>query len=181
MNTLNINEREIDKKALVLSLIFWGLAIAWMIFIFYMSSESGAESSKRSMKIVEYIESLGIFPFMTESIIRKAAHVTEYAILTILSFNSVKYTNLISIQTSYSQNPVKIIKSDNEMYIVISFWISAVYSSIDEYHQLFVSGRNGSIYDFLIDMTGCVFVLIIFRLIFTFNLRRHGLDEPRYD
>ncbi|MCQ2532501.1 MAG: VanZ family protein, partial [Saccharofermentans sp.] len=99
-----------------------------------MSSESGAESSKRSLKIVEYIESLGIFPFMTETVIRKAAHVTEYAILTILSFNSIKYTNLISLQTSYSQTPVKIVKSDNEMYIVISFWISAVYSSIDEYH-----------------------------------------------
>lgn len=177
---VNDSEKEISYVALVLSILFWLLSMAWMICIFKFSSESGLESTSRSLSVLQYLKSLGM-TFLTEEVVRKGAHVGEFALLAFLSFMAVRFTNMISPSTSYSQTPVKIIKSDNEMYIVISFWICAVYASIDEYHQLFVSGRNGSIFDFLIDMGGCVIVLLIIRVIFSINLRRHGLSELRYD
>ena len=179
--SLKDNEKEFSYWYLSASILFWILTIGWMLVIFFFSAENSVDSSHRSMKILNYINDLQIFPVITESIVRKGAHICEYAILTLLSFFAIRSTNLISVQTSYAHSPVKIIKSDNEMYIVISLWISAFYAAIDEYHQLFVSGRNGSIYDFLIDMAGSVIVLVIIRIVFSINLRRHSATELRYD
>ena len=177
---LKDTDRDISYIAIALAAIFWILSIAWMITIFVYSSESGIESTTRSFSILQFLKNLGI-DFINENVVRKGAHVGEFALLAFLSFMAIRYTNMVSPSTSYSQTPVKIIKSDNEMYIVISFWICAVYAAIDEYHQLFVTGRNGSIYDFLIDMCGSIIVLLIIRVCFSINLRRHGLSELRYD
>lgn len=175
------NERETSYTAVALSILFWFLTLLCMMIIFKFSGETGVESSKRSASFIEYLQKLSIFPFVTEYIVRKAAHVMEYSLLTVLAYNAVRFTNMVSPQTSYSQTPVKIIKSDNEMYIVITLWISSFYSAIDEYHQLFINGRNGSIYDFLIDLCGTLFVLCIIRIIYSINLRRRGEYELRYD
>ena len=86
-----------------------------------------------------------------------------------------------SITRSYSESPVKLIKSDNEMYIAFSMWLSLLTAVVDEYHQLFVDGRDGSIRDVLIDSIGIIIVLIIIRVVFTFYLYRLGRKEIRYE
>ena len=67
------------------------------------------------------------------------------------------------------------------MYIIMSLWLSSLFAIVDEYHQLFVSGRNGSILDVAIDFAGIVITLIIIRLAFSLYLRKIGKEEVRYD
>ena len=177
----HISKEDISIFDLIAAVLFWGLTIAWIVMIFYFSSESGEMSSDRSLSALQFIELLFGKGFMTEEVLRKLAHILEFAVLTALAFMSVRYTNRISIARSYAESPVKLIKSDNEMYIVITLWISMLTAVIDEYHQLFVDGRSGSIIDVLVDSIGVIIVLLIVRIIFTIYLKYIGSKEIRYE
>ena len=84
-------------------------AIIWMVFIFYMSGKTGQESSGQSGKISLFItdllekvrqdspQEMQNLQDILELVIRKAAHVTEYAILFLLSY-------LATVKISMSQS-----------------------------------------------------------------------------
>ena len=179
--SINIPKKDISVPDLIAAIIFWFLLAAWIIVLFYLSSESGIESTERSNNLLKTLELLFGEGNITETVIRKGAHITEYAILTFLAFMAVRFTNRISVAGSYAESPVKLIKSDNEMYITLSLWLSTLTAVVDEYHQLFIEGRNGSIIDVLIDEIGIIVVLIIIRIIFSIILARLGRKELSYE
>ena len=132
------------NKRLVLA---WTLLILWMLFIFIMSSFNGVMSSNQSGSIATLI--YNIFNISdTEKvsfIVRKCAHVSEFFILGILVINLVSKYNVKHIY-------------------LISFIICVLYSSSDEFHQLFVPGRSGQVTDVFIDMIGTIFSLLVMYL-----------------
>ena len=176
-----INSKDISLTNLFAAALCWVLTALWVIFIFYLSSENGAESSERSASALKFIELIIGKNIITDLLLRKIVHVLEYSVLTVLVFLSARFTNKISFTKSYAESPVKLIKSDNEMYIAITLWMSMLTSVCDEYHQLFVEGRDGNIRDVLVDAIGVVIVLIIIRIIFTIYLRYLGRKEVRYE
>lgn len=131
--------------------------IIWMIFIFYMSGKTGQESSGQSGKISLFITNLlekvrqdspqemQNLQDILELVIRKAAHMTEYAILFLLSYLAM----------------VKISMSQSRFYNrSIAVLISLLYACSDEMHQLLVPGRSGRMIDVGIDMAGVLIVLV---------------------
>lgn len=74
--------------------------------------------------------------------VRKAAHMSEYALLTLLTFGAV------------------CTKKGKRRYI-IPISITFLYACTDEFHQLFVNGRAGRFTDVLIDTSGGVIMLLI--------------------
>lgn len=133
-------------------IISWLLLILWMAFIFYMSSCNGNVSSDQSGTIAYVLHNiLGInYSDKLIFIIRKCAHVSEFFILGILVINLVSKYNVKHIY-------------------LISFIICVLYSSSDEFHQLFVSGRSGQVTDVLIDLIGVVLGLLFVFLIRCFR------------
>ena len=119
--------------------------IIWMVFIFYMSGKTGQESSGQSGKISLFITNLlekvrqdspqemQKLQDILELVIRKTAHMTEYAILFLLSY-------LATVKISMSQS-----RFYNRSIAVL---ISLLYACSDEMHQL------------LVDMAGVLIVLI---------------------
>ena len=143
-----------DSKKRLLYLI---PVIIWMIFIFYMSGKTGQESSGQSGKISLFItdllekvrqdspQEMQNLQDILELVIRKAAHMTEYAILFLLSYLAM----------------VKISMSQSRFYNrSIAVLISLLYACSDEMHQLLVPGRSGKMIDVGIDMAGVLIVLI---------------------
>lgn len=131
--------------------------IIWMVFIFYMSGKTGQESSGQSGKISLFITNLlekvrqdpiqemQNLQDILELVIRKTAHMTEYAILFLLSYLAM----------------VKISMSQSRFYNrSIAVLISLLYACSDEMHQLLVPGRSGRMIDVGIDMAGVLIVLI---------------------
>ena len=99
-------------------------AIAWMALIFSLSS-------------VQNLELQGeLLPF--DYVLRKLAHMTEYAILTIL----VWWGSGIHL---------------SERKVGVAIIVSVLYAMVDEYHQSVVPTRGGKITDAGIDAMG-VFV-----------------------
>lgn len=137
-------------------------AICVMIGIFYFSSQTAIQSAGLSSNITERIlvaiqdlfhitsdSKQDSFLFhMIEIIIRKAAHMAEYAILAV----TVGY-------------PLYIFGKRRWRLILWSEVISVIYAMTDEFHQLFVPGRSGQITDILIDGCGAFLGCIIFFLI----------------
>ncbi len=175
------DKRDINITSLIGAIVCWLLTAAWIVCIFFLSSENANESTERSLSLLNIIEQIFGEDILTELILRKLAHVLEFSVLTILAFLSIRFTNKVSEYTSYAESPVKIIKSDNEMYIAISMWLSFLVAVADEYHQLFVDGRSGSILDVAIDGIGIIVILIIIRVIFTIYLKQLGAQEVRYE
>lgn len=137
-------------------IIFKGmLVIIWMIIIFLLSSQNGSESADLTNSVVYtffeiYNVSHDTITFIIPDIfliIRKIAHFTEYFILGILFMNLLKEFNISS-----------------KKRIIYSILFCLLYATTDEFHQLFISNRVGSIFDVLIDFSGSISGIIMFSL-----------------
>ena len=176
----NTRDKEISIRYIIVAALFWIITISWIVMIFHLSNQTAVQSSNTSNMIVNVINEILGVDIEDDTVIRKVAHATEFAILTIFTYVALSSTNKISNQTSYAESPVKLMRSDNEMNIVFTLWFTILNAIFDEYHQLFVDGRDGSIKDVLIDLIGIVIVLIIIRIAFTIYLKTKGKSEIVY-
>ena len=113
----------------------WGPVIFWCLFIFSLSDKQNL--------------TIGI---ENEYLMRKFAHVTEYAVLTFLIFRALYKWPRENIT---SRIRLKVIS------ISISFAFTLIFAMSDEFHQLFVIGRHGNPYDVMIDSIGMMAVGLI--------------------
>lgn len=149
------------------------LALIWMCVIFAFSAQTKEESSAVSESLsYRMVSSTGHFFHWNldeeqmreiantiEYFVRKGAHMTEFAILSVLLFVWLGLWEMALLRRS-----------------VAAFLATAVYAASDEIHQLFVAGRSGRISDVLIDSSGALLGVIVFillgRLIQTIRRRR---------
>ena len=103
---------------------YWLPVILWALVIFSFSSYSVGSATQIYWK---------------DFVIKKTAHMVEYAILTILVYRA-----LLS----------KGIKSNNAALMAI--FTSVVYGASDEYHQSFTPGREPRIRDVIFDTIGSI-------------------------
>ena len=131
-------------------------AIIWMIFIFMMSNANGNDSSAQSNVLVDLVINLVHINKETLSfLIRKASHMSEYAILLALLYYALSKT------FTYKYN------------LLLSFIFAFLYACSDEFHQLFIPGRSGQFRDVLIDSSGALIMLLIIICIKKIFLNRH--------
>jgi VanZ family protein len=111
--------------------------IMWASIIFYLSSIPSLSSG------------LGVWDLY----LRKAAHVTEYFILTLLIF-----FNLDVIDRKKR---------------IIGLSIAVLYAVSDEYHQSFVPGRNMAFSDMAWDWIGCM-LCYLWIMVFRVNKKKNN-------
>ncbi|MGH3029746.1 MAG: VanZ family protein [Gaiellaceae bacterium] len=99
----------------------WVPVVFWAGLIFALSAVPSLDSGLGTWDVV----------------LRKCAHVVEYAILGVL------------LQRALQREP-------------LSMLIGSAYAVTDELHQSFVSGRQGSALDWLIDTVGVVLGVLLF-------------------
>lgn len=148
------------------------LLVGWMIVIFQFSAqpaeESGAMSNTVAFQFLDSAERIfGIdlseldrFHLVEKLTypIRKSAHMTEYAILALLA---MLFWHAWGAEEKRAYR--------------LSFLLAAVYAGTDEFHQLFVPGREGMIVDVFIDMAGVLiglFLLCVLRRMVAKNTRK---------
>ena len=122
--------------------------IIWMIFIFIMSNTNGNDSSSQSNFFANIIlQFINIDKETLTFLIRKLAHMSEYAILALFTYYAL-------IKIAFNKRII----------FQITFLISFLYACSNEFHQLFISGRSGQFTDVLIDSTGCLIMLLFLYL-----------------
>jgi len=122
--------------------------IVWMGFIFWNSLQTGIESSETSGRIVSFLMRMAPEWLSEETlslIIRKTAHVLEFAVLGGLGGETVR---------------LWLSKARLWLTVIIAFGISLAASCADETIQFYVPGRSGAFADVLIDAAGIALGLL---------------------
>lgn len=104
------------------------LLVGWTGFMFFLSHQPHLQSGLSSD---------------LDFILRKLAHITEYAVLSFL-FGWCFFDIL------------------SKKYFLIFIWLAPlIYAISDEFHQFFIPGRVGSLKDVIIDLIGIFLVFIL--------------------
>ncbi len=143
--------------------------VVWMSVIFFSSTNVGNSDHSfwlihRLLEIIspEQARNLSHTTFAVINImVRKTAHVTEYAILTLLAVRAIQ------------QGAPKLKKSA----FFGAFLISAVYACSDELHQRFVGSRTSSPVDVAIDLVGVTVVIVGMTLFFALKSWERSLHS----
>ena len=147
------------NKRVLISLL---LVLAWMAFIFIMSSMDSSESNGKSknvtVNVITTVDKITkaspetVVKHQKESfidkinlLIRKSSHAMEYLVLGFLVLNLFYQMNKKSL-----------------LYYFYSILISFLYACTDEFHQTFIDGRTGQFIDVIIDSLGAIIGCIIF-------------------
>ena len=115
------------SPARVASLLLPPLAV--MAFIFFLSSQQSDGDHTTFVLLL-----------------RKLAHVTEYAVLTLCWWRALRGLG---------------IGRDVRTTLAIAATIALTYSATDEFHQTFVRGRHGTPVDVLIDLIGIAIAWLV--------------------
>ena len=121
------------------------ITILIMAFIFLQSALPADLSKEESNLIVQaLIEFLHVDPKVLSFAVRKCAHFTEYLLLELSLFATVR-----------EYDPVRLERNEQwQRTALLSWGIGALYALTDEVHQAFVPGRSCEIRDMLIDSCG---------------------------
>ncbi len=143
----------------VCALLFLGI-LATMVMIFLFSSENQTQSGDRSGKVTEHIAPIVVPDYekrpaeeQTQIVkqlgvpVRKLAHMTEYALLAVLTG-----ALLVAWEDRNWQRPAF------RWGVPAAFCL--LYASTDEFHQIF-SSRGASVVDVLIDFCGALLGLCL--------------------
>ena len=132
------------------------LTIGWMMLIFGFSGQNSEESEGLSARIVNWLLSVFTKEPVSENVkdtltllVRKGAHMTEFAILALLLLWAV----------------VSWTKLRGRKAFLAAFLIAVAFASTDEIHQTFVDGRAGRVSDVIIDSCGALCGLLLCSLI----------------
>jgi VanZ family protein len=172
-------ENKRSGKRIMKRLLWWIPAVCMMIIIYHFSSQGAEKSTEVSMGVTEtaiaQVAQVAA-PQLTEAeqtevvislepYVRKLAHFTEYAILGMLLALALRRAHGIT----------------GWRWFFMSLLLAAAYAGTDEFHQLFVSGRAGRIFDVGIDSSGALCGLLVLSGIWCLlgrlgpaEWRRHG-------
>lgn len=138
------------------------LAIVWMCIIFAFSAQTKEESGAVSESFTYHmVSSTRTFFHLDlsdarvkeiadtiEGLVRKAAHMAEYGILSVLLYIWIGQWEMRFLRRGGT-----------------AVGATAVYAATDEIHQLFVAGRSGRFSDVCIDSAGALVGVIVFVLL----------------
>ena len=145
-----------------LALEYWAPLLVWILAIYIFSTDafSSAETSKIFIPVLRFL-----FPHLRQpelnlwhGVVRKLAHITEYFILTLLVYRSLKHEALDPVQTKLT---------------TITFVTLA--AGLDELHQRFTAFRTPSPVDVAYDCFGAVCALWLITTYETWRLRTRSV------
>ncbi len=148
-------------------------AVLMLLFIFVFSSQDGPTSGSLSYRVccallsfTDRLFSLDlsapVFASRAEAMqlfVRKAAHITEYFLLTLCIFLPLRVWIPRKSDTETEKGVLL-------RYLLPAFLLSVICAAADEFHQSFVPGRCGTPIDVLVDSIGIIIAcltLLFFR------------------
>lgn len=154
--------KELLKKLRILSAV---AAVIIMAVIFVLSSQNGEASDEMSISFTSFLLSADFdFALFINFIIRKFAHLIEYAALAVPVYLFVES-----------------FKISEALCCIYSILFTSLYAVSDEIHQYFVEGRSCQIDDIFLDSAGGLIAVIIIHLIFSSLRKKNKKILPNTD
>ncbi len=146
-----MTEKKINKSDWRGRILRYAPLILWLGVIFWTST--GLASMSNTSRVIRPLLDF-LFPDATDATlliyhgyIRKFAHFAEYAALAFWA------------SLAFSTSSVRFLQ---KFWYLAAFVLVALIASLDEFNQSFNATRTGSIYDVLIDISGGLFMILLF-------------------
>lgn len=136
-----------NKYNTVFAVIFWILTALCMGAIFYFSSRPATQSAGQSSAVTLFLQKLFGTDAITDHMVRKAAHFTEFAALGFFACSAVCFTK-------------------HKRNLPLGITIGSAYAATDEIHQIFVDGRSCQFTDWVLDTLGVTTGALIFLILY---------------
>ncbi len=145
----------------------------WMGIIFWFSAQPAVQSAGMSGGIIEKLQEMTAnIPVIgqlfasrfAEYVLRKGAHVAEYALLgglLLLCMRQYLPEESGSQERCGRARNFGRVSDLTKYQALLAFSIGVLYAASDEFHQTFVPGRSGEIKDVCIDSVGVVAGIIL--------------------
>lgn len=161
-------------------IILWVLLFSWMGVIFLFSTQDGTSSAHLSSGLVhrfvlfflpKHLSGNENLVSTLEFIVRKGAHMTEYAILAMLALAQIRayfpWKNDLPEESSSARSEFALSVNGLRPLFQLGITVGFVflYACTDEFHQTFISGRSGQFRDVLIDTAGGLLGGLVFLLL----------------
>ena len=152
--------------------LLWILLLGWMGIIFLFSAQNADTSSSLSSGFLHRFVLIFLPEQATmneklvhtlEFLIRKGAHMTEYAILAILAFAQLRQYFPAYVGKKQEWQP-KSFRYHSHFQSLLTLCFIFLYACTDEFHQRFIDGRSGQFTDVCIDTLGGFFGCLLFLL-----------------
>jgi VanZ family protein len=137
---------------------YWLPPIVWAAVILIASTDlfSGSNTAGVLQRIAVTIFGYRLAPATLETLnhlVRKGAHLTEYGILSALTFRALRSEKQVRGEK----------RSWNPRWAIGAIVLAACIASIDEIHQSFVPSRTGTWHDAILDAAGATIAQILIR------------------
>lgn len=130
------------------------IVLGWMAVMYYLSNQPGLEVTPFLNKLLSFVPKMPnkLLSNEFEYVLRKTAHIIEYAVLYIITFFAI-----------YNEKKEKAVAKA----ILASLLICFIFAISDEVHQYFVPKRDGRIFDVITDLFGVFWgqILVLFYLL----------------
>lgn len=123
------------------------ISLSLMGVIFFFSAQPGSASDEVSLSVTGLFFSGDLIAFFN-AIVRKVAHMAEYAALSLPVYYFISTFDM-----------------KKWLKYILPFLITVLYAASDEIHQLFIPGRAGKITDVFIDSVGAVLGILFIILL----------------
>jgi VanZ family protein len=154
------------------ALKYWLPVLVWMGLIFTASGDAG--SAQHSSRLLGPLV-LWLFPhatpealYVVSCVVRKGAHVTEYAILALLVWRALRRPAWPDPRPWHWPDALR------------TLLVVVLYAASDEFHQSFVPSREATVRDVLIDTAGGSLALLLLWALHSWQSRRqhHPSRQP---
>lgn len=180
-------------------IIYIALTIIWMIIIFLFSAAPAAESTEMSRSAGHVVgqmivpgyedwdqERQDAFAEKIDYPVRKCAHASEYAVLGILLFLTIREYVLGAQLAGGTLRGGDGMDRANETRGIrgrrrsakYALAASILYAASDEFHQLFVPGRSGRVTDVMIDTAGALIGILLIYMVMKKRDSRKEKQKP---
>ena len=136
----------------------WLPPLIWMALIFGGSTDvlSGEHTSRFVLPFLRWLFSGRLTQDQLEwghLLVRKAGHITEYAVLSVLFWFALGRPRLDPDAEPNNRGPW--------LAVCLAVGLSVCYAALDEYHQSFTPSRTANWHDVVIDGGGAIFGLVL--------------------
>ncbi|MCQ2513497.1 MAG: VanZ family protein [Ruminococcus sp.] len=154
-----------EKTSIKFKIFVFSLTVAFILFAFIHSSMPSDMSDEESISFMfslqDILNALGINAELSNHIVRKVAHFTEYTAI-----------GIMLMADAYSFNRLKPYK----YYLQILFF-GLLVPVLDETIQLNVEGRSGQITDVLLDFSGVITGTLLMLAFLTIYVRIKKINK----
>jgi MYXO-CTERM domain-containing protein len=127
---------------------YWLPPLCWMVVMGVLSTDTFAAEHTGGVlwQVLSGLAPQATYEHYTllHILIRKAAHLTEYAVLACLLLRACRAGAAPTWHWRWA---------------ILSFVLVAIYAGLDEYHQAFTQSRTGAVADSVLDMAGGLLAL----------------------